>query len=463
MKFLGSREVRIVLLVLAAVASAIPAAATDFYTITPCRLYDSRPGPGGPLDQGVTYTEQITGECGVPTGASAVALNVTIIGANGSGDLAVFPAGSPPPFVGMLAFRAGRTQAVLQTVGLSPSGAVSFRATIPPPPPSGHFHFVIDVVGYFLAAKAVPDTATVTEDAAPTTINVLANDQNPNAETLTIGSATDPANGTVVIAGDNLTLTYEPDPDYCNDPPGTTLDTFTYTIAQSGSTATVSVKVTCVNDAPDAVDDAATVLEDAAATLINVLANDADAENDPFTIASASDPANGTVVIAGDNLTLTYQPDANYCGADSFTYTLSPGGDTATVSVTVTCVAGNPVAADDVATVAEDAAATPIDVLANDSDEESDPFFIASASDPAHGTVVLTGGTPGAHTGLTYQPDANYCGPDSFTYTLTPGGDIATVSVTVTCVNDNPNAVDDVATVPEDAAATAVNVLANDA
>ena len=45
----------------------------------------------------------------------------------------------------------------------------------------------------------------------------------------------------------------------------------------------------------------------------------------------------------------------------------------------------------------------------------------ASASDPANGAVVLTGGSPGARTGLTYQPDTNYCGADTFTYTLTDG------------------------------------------
>ena len=71
---------------------------------------------------------------------------------------------------------------------------------------------------------------------------------------------------------------------------------------------------------------------------------------------------------------------------------------------------------------------------------------------PANGTVVITGGG----TDLTYQPDANYCNtqpaapPDTFTYTLDPGGSTATVSVTVTCVDDPPVAVDDTATVAED-------------
>ena len=208
--------------------------------------------------------------------------------------------------------------------------------------------------------------------------------------------------------------------------------------------------MTCVDDLPTAVDDAATVPEDSAATPLAVLANDSDPDGDPMTIASASDPANGTVVLTGGlpgaHTGLTYQPDPNYCSAtpDTFTYTLN-GGATATVSVTVTCGDDAPTAVDDSATVGEDSAAGAIDVLANDTDSDGGAKTIASASDPANGTVVLTGGSAGAHTGLTYQPDANYCGPDTFTYTLN-GGSTATVSVTVTCVDDAPTAVDDSAT-----------------
>src|SRR5687768_1234681 len=115
------------------------------------------------------------------------------------------------------------------------------------------------------------------EDAAATSIDVLANDTDPDGGPKTIASATDPANGTVVVAGDGLSLTYQPDPDYCNAPiPPGTADTFTYTLAPGGDTATVSVTVTCGDDAPNAVDDAATVAEDASATSIDVLANDTD-------------------------------------------------------------------------------------------------------------------------------------------------------------------------------------------
>ena len=114
---------------------------------------------------------------------------------------------------------------------------------------------------------------------------------------------------TVVITGGGAGLTYEPDANYCNTQPGGTPDTFTYTL-NGGSTATVSVTVTCVDDPPVAVNDTATVLEDAAATAINVLANDTDIDAGPTTITSVTDPANGTVVITGGGTGLTYQPDA---------------------------------------------------------------------------------------------------------------------------------------------------------
>jgi hypothetical protein len=156
----------------------------------------------------------------------------------------------------------------------------------------------------------------------------------------------------VVITGGGTGLTYEPDPNYCNSPPGTTLDTFTYTLTPGGSTATVSMTVTCVDDAPVAVDDSATVLEDAGAAAVTVLANDTDIDGGPKSIASVTQPTNGTVVITGGGTGLTYQPDPNYCndppgGApDTFTYTLN-GGSTATVSVTVTCVNDAPIADDE--------------------------------------------------------------------------------------------------------------------
>ncbi len=312
------------------------------------------------------------------------------------------------------------------------------------------------------------DVATVAEDSGATAIPVLDNDTDVEKDPITITAASDPDHGTVAITGNGTGLTYAPDLEYCNDPPGTTPDVFTYTV-NGGDTATVSVTVTCVNDAPVAVDDTATVVEDDPATTIDVLANDTDVDAGPKLVDSVTQPDNGTVVITNGGANLTYQPDPNYCNnppgttPDTFTYTLN-GGSTATVSVTVTCVAEDPVAVNDAATVAEDSGASTVDVLGNDVDADSVGITIDAVTQPANGTVVITN----SGNDLTYQPDPNYCNNppgttlDTFTYTIVPGGSTATVSVTVTCVDDAPVAVNDTATVNEDAAAAAIGVLAND-
>jgi VCBS repeat-containing protein len=314
---------------------------------------------------------------------------------------------------------------------------------------------------------AVNDTKTVEEDSGATAIDVLANDTDIDGGPKSIESITQPANGTVVITGVGTGLTYEPGPNYCNEPPGTTPDTFTYEITGSSS-ATVSVKVECVDDAPVAVNDTKTVEEDSGATAIDVLANDTDIDGGPKSVESITQPANGTVVITGGGSGVSYAPDANYCNEppgttpDTFGYTLN-GGSSATVSVKVECVDDPPTAVNDSATVEEDSGATAIDVLANDTDIDGGPKKVESVTQPANGTVVITGGG----SGVSYAPDANYCNeppgttPDTFAYEIN-GSSSAIVSMKVSCVDDPPVAVNDTKTVEEDSGATAIPVLAND-
>jgi molybdopterin biosynthesis enzyme MoaB len=328
-------------------------------------------------------------------------------------------------------------------------------------PPAGTFRYAATAVDQWSESSAVlssavtinpvtavDDSATVNEDAAAAAVEVLANDT-PSGTSKTITARTQAGKGNVVITGGGTGLTYQPNADYCGS------DSFTYTINGS-STATVSVAVNCVDDPPVAVNDSATVAEDAGATAISVLGNDTDVDAGPKTVSSVTQPSHGTVVRNGDGSGLTYQPSPNYCGPDSFTYALN-GGDSAIVSVTVSCVDDPPVAVNDTATVDEDASATSIAVLSNDTDSDGGPKTIASRTLPANGDVVITEGG----TGLTYRPDPNYCGPDSFTYALN-GGDIATVSVTVTCVDDRPVALPDAAAVSGNSGATSLGVLAND-
>jgi VCBS repeat-containing protein len=138
-------------------------------------------------------------------------------------------------------------------------------------------------------------------------------------------------------------VTYVPNANYNNT--AATADTFKFKAndgtVDSGNEATVSVTVSSVDDSPVAVDDTKTVAEDDAATAIDVLANDTDIDAGAKTIQSATDLANGTVVVTGGGSGLTYQPDPNYCNngtpTDNFTYTLKDGSE-ATVAMTVTCV-----------------------------------------------------------------------------------------------------------------------------
>ena len=301
---------------------------------------------------------------------------------------------------------------------------------------------------------AVNDSATTDEDTQ-VTIDLLANDSDPDGDDLTVDSVGSPANGTVTDNGDG-TVTYTPDENYN----GT--DSFIYIVSDGNGgldTATVTVIINPVNDPPVATNDNLTTDEDVPGT-VNVLANDSDVDGDALTVSSVGNPSHGLVINNNDG-TITYKPDANYYGADSFTYVVSDGNgglDTATVTVTVNPVNDPPTAVDDTLITDEDTPGT-VNVLANDSDVEGDALTVTAVDTPSHGSVVDNGdGT------ITYTPDANYNGTDSFTYTVSDGNggnSTATVHVTVNAVNDPPIAADDNLTTDEDTPGT-VDVLAND-
>ena len=293
------------------------------------------------------------------------------------------------------------------------------------------------------APVAVNDTGTLDEDA-DITINVLANDTDTDNATLSVSSVTQPAHGTVAI-NDDGTVTYTPIANYNG------ADSFTYVVTDpSGatSTATVNLTVNPLNDVPVAVNDSYALDEDNAATL-DVLGNDTNPDGGLLTISQLNQPAHGTVTLNTDG-TVTYTPATNYNGADSFTYIVTDAsGDTslATVSLTVNPQNDVPVAFNDSKTLDEDSSAI-IDVLGNDVNPDDGALTVTQVNPPAHGSVTLnTDGT------VTYTPEADYNGADSFTYIVTDAsGDtsLATVSLTVNPQNDAPVAVDDTFVLNED-------------
>lgn len=306
---------------------------------------------------------------------------------------------------------------------------------------------------------AVNDAAVTNEDTA-LNFDVVSNDTDPDGDALVVSAVTQGAKGSVVINNspslNGKYVIYTPN---ANANGG---DSFIYTVSDGRggtSTATVSMTITPVNDVPKAFDDAVTTPEDTPLTF-DPRINDTDADGDTLTITSASDPNRGSTVVNADG-TVTYTPDANLSGADSFLYSISDGhGGTwsAIVSVTVTPVNDAPDARNDLPLTNEDTPIT-INVLSNDVDADGNTLTVTSLTQPAKGTAVLN-----ANNTITYTPNLNTNGSDSFTYTISDGNggsDTATVNVTVSPVNDPPVAVADSATVAEEGTVT-VAVAAND-
>ena len=309
--------------------------------------------------------------------------------------------------------------------------------------------FTVTVTPQNDGPEAVDDAVSTAEDTART-IDVLSNDNDidldEEGDDLIIISVDDVDNATVNIALDGKSLSFLPNNHWNGE------EVFTYTIQDENnetSSASVTVTVTASNDAPDAVNDTASVAEDTDVD-IYVLVNDEDVdlsrEGDTLTIVSVSGIDHGTYEISSDNTYLTFTPESDWNGVEIFTYVMtdSQGAtDSATVTVTVTAVDDDPVAADDSYTIDEDAINALFNVLVNDRDADLDYGdslqIVQITSGVSHGTVSING----TNNQIYYTPNADYNGTDSFTYKIQDEQDpavydTAVVAITITSINDLP-------------------------
>ena len=204
----------------------------------------------------------------------------------------------------------------------------------------------------------------------------------------------------------------------------------------------VSLTITAVNDAPVAVNDSYTTSEDTLLSVatLGVLANDTDADGNPLTSILVSGPSHGSLTFNA-NGSLSYTPNTNYNGSDSFTYKANDGSlDSAPILVSLTITAVNdppvsdPSAAADAYTTLEDTVLNvpAPGVLANDTDVDGDALTSILVSGPSHGSLTFN-----ADGSFSYTPNLNYNGPDSFTYKANDGSlDSAPIvlSLTITAV-----------------------------
>ena len=275
------------------------------------------------------------------------------------------------------------------------------------------------------------------EDTTLNATSVLANDTDANGDVLTAVQDVGPAHAASFTLNPDGTFSYVPTANYNGS------DSFTYH-ANDGTldsnTATVTITINPVNDAPVAYDDPNYVTdEDTPMTIAapGVLGNDTDVDGDVLTAVEAAGPADAAAFTLNSDGSFSYTPAANYHGTDSFTYNAvdpsSALSNTATVTITVNSVNDPPVAVDDSFSMTENttATATIADGLATDAtDVDGDTLTYQVVAGPSNGSS-FTLNTDGS---FSYTPTSNFTGSDSFTWKANDGtadSNVVTMSITV--------------------------------
>ncbi|MEA8593055.1 Ig-like domain-containing protein [Pseudomonas aeruginosa] len=292
-------------------------------------------------------------------------------------------------------------------------------------------------------APTVANTSLSTVEDVAASIQLSASDPDAgDSHTFTIVSS-NPAHGTAYISG--KTLTFTPAQNWN----GTTSLTYKATDSDGADSniATITVTVAAVNDAPVAQAKTLTIDEDTSGS-ITLTATDIDSPAPTvFQIVTAANSSHGSAAISGSTLTFTPAPDWN--GSTSLTYRAQDSSGAwsapAVVTIIVRPVNDPPAVAGRSITTAED---TPATLTLSASDIDSSSFAFEIVSQPGHGFASIFGEK------LTYNPPEDWYGTTSLTYRAKDDAgawsNVATITITVSPVNDPPVAAPITLTLPED-------------
>lgn len=283
-------------------------------------------------------------------------------------------------------------------------------------------------------APVAENAATSTDEDVSVSGTLVATD--PNGDALTFSIV---ANGTLGIAfitdASTGAFTYTPNPNANGS------DSFTFQASDgtlTSNVATVSVTINPVNDAPVAQNGVASTFM---ATPVNGTLVATDIDSPALTFATATNGSKGTAVITNTATgAYTYTPAAGQSGIDTFTFRANDGALDSNVATVTVSIASNrpPVASNGSLTTTEDRTASG---TLGATDPDGNPLTFAIVSNGSLGTATITNAAMGRYR---YVPQANANGTDTFTFQASDGTEmssVATVTVTITPVNDAPIAV----------------------
>lgn len=317
--------------------------------------------------------------------------------------------------------------------GVTNSAVASVSITVVAPPASNSPP--VAQVDFYTAAKNT--TLTVNGMAG-----VLANDQDPDNQTLSVMQHGWPARGDLILYADG-SFNYTP----TNNFVGT--DTFAYRVLDGIAIVgpiTVTITITGAppaNVAPISQADSYSTTKNLTLTVnaaSGVLANDTDADGNSLTAVLVSGPGHGSLTLNA-NGSFTFAPAANFVGSDSFTYRANDGSaNSAVTTVTLTINAppnSAPVTQADSysttknVTLSVNAASG---VLANDTDADGNPLTAVLVNSTAHGALTLN-----ANGSFSYVPGVNFVGSDAFTYRANDGAVNSALTTVTLTINPPPN------------------------